>query len=140
VQRFANAGSIGRASNLRAAVPFHCAAQDKAAVCGQASLASIAVLNHGTLISISNRHVVGDVMQIRSKTYLQFISWWRSFRGLMPPHDSDAPAEASPPLIYTTVVLALLRAILEVDSHRGQLQSVGLLTDTYAIQPAFMGP
>jgi hypothetical protein len=79
-------------------------------------------------------------MQIRSRTYLQFISLWRSFRGSIAPHDRDAPAETSPALIYAAVVLALLLAILEVDLHRDGLESLSLLTSNLPIETAFMGP
>ena len=66
-------------------------------------------------------------MQVRSKAYLQFISLWRLLRGLIPPHDYDAPARASPSLLYTAVVLALLLAILEIDLHRAALESIGFV-------------
>jgi len=79
-------------------------------------------------------------MQIRPKTYLHFISLWRSLRDAIPPRRDDVPAQASPSLIYTAVVLALLLAILEVDAHRGELESLGLLGHDYPISAAFLGP
>ena len=79
-------------------------------------------------------------MQIRPKTYLHFISLWRSLRDAIPPHRDDVPAEASPSLIFTAVVLVLLLAILEVDAHRGELESLGLLGSDYPIPPAFLSP
>ncbi len=79
-------------------------------------------------------------MQIRPKTYLHFISLWRSLRDAIPPRHDDVPAQASPSLIYTAVVLALLLAILEVDAHRGELESLGLLGHDYPISAAFLGP
>jgi hypothetical protein len=79
-------------------------------------------------------------MEIRPKTYLHFISLWRSLRDAIPPHHDDVPAEASPSLIYAVVVLAFLLAILEVDAHRGELESLGLLGHNYPIPPAFLGP
>ena len=79
-------------------------------------------------------------MQIRSKTYLHLVSLWRSLRDTIPPHHDDVPAAASPSLIYTTVVLTLLLAILEVDAHRGELESLGLLGSGYPVQPAFLSP
>ena len=78
-------------------------------------------------------------MQIRPKTYLHFISLWRSLRDAIP-HHSDVTAEASPSLIYTAVVLASLLAILEVDAHRGELESLGLLGNAYPIPAAFLSP
>jgi hypothetical protein len=79
-------------------------------------------------------------MQIRSKPYLQFISLWRSFRDLISPHCDDVPAETSPSLIYTAVVLAFLLAILEVDVHRSTLESTGFASNGWPIDPIFMGP
>jgi hypothetical protein len=79
-------------------------------------------------------------MQIRPKTYLHLISLWRSFHESISPHHGDLRAEASPSLIYTVVVLAFLLAILEVDAHRGELESLGLLGHDYPIQAAFFGP
>jgi hypothetical protein len=78
-------------------------------------------------------------MQIRPKTYLHFISLWRSLRDAIPPHDGDVPA-ASPSLIYAAVVLVFLLAILEVDAHRGELEALGLLGHDYPIPTAFLGP
>jgi hypothetical protein len=79
-------------------------------------------------------------MQIRSKTYLHFISLWRSRRDAIPPHHDDVPAETSPSLIYTAVVLVFLLTILEVDAHRGELESLGLLGHDNPIPTAFLGP
>jgi hypothetical protein len=78
-------------------------------------------------------------MQMRPKTYLHFTSLWRSLRDAIPPHHEDAPAEASPSLVYTTVVLLFLLAVLEVDAHRGELESLGLLGHDYPI-PAARAP
>ena len=79
-------------------------------------------------------------MQMRPKTYLHFVSLWRSLRDAIPPHHGDVPAEGSSSLIYTAVVLALLLAILEVDAHRGELESFGLVGSDYPIQAAFLSP
>jgi hypothetical protein len=79
-------------------------------------------------------------MQIRPKAYLHLISLWRSLRDAIPPHHDDVPAEASPSLIYTAVVLAFLLAILEVDAHRGELKSLGLVGSDYPIQAALLSP
>jgi hypothetical protein len=78
-------------------------------------------------------------MQIRPKAYLHFISLWRSLRDAIPPHHDDVPA-ASPSLIYTAVVLVFLLAILEIDAHRGELESLGLLGHDYPIPTSFLGP
>jgi hypothetical protein len=79
-------------------------------------------------------------MQIRSKTYLHFISLWRSLRNSISPHDGDVPRETSPSLIFVAVVLTLLLAILEVDLHRGELESLGLLRNHDSPPAAFLGP
>jgi hypothetical protein len=79
-------------------------------------------------------------MQMRPKTYLHFMSLWRSLRDAIPPHDDDVPAETSPSLIYAAVVLAFLLALLEVDAHRGELEAVGLLGHDYPIPDVFLGP
>jgi len=79
-------------------------------------------------------------MRIRPKTYLHFISLWRSLRDAIRPHHDEVPVETSPSLIYTAVVLVFLLAILEVDAHRGELESLGLLGHDYPIPTAFLGP
>ena len=79
-------------------------------------------------------------MQIRPKTYLHFISLWRSFRASISPHHGDVRAKASPSLIYTVVVLAFLLALLEVDAHRAELESLGLLGSDYSMQAALLSP
>jgi hypothetical protein len=84
--------------------------------------------------------VEDSVMQIRPKTYLHFISLLRSLRDAIPPRHDDVPAETSPSLIYTAVVLMFVLAILEVDAHRGELASLGLLGHNCPIPPAFLGP
>ena len=79
-------------------------------------------------------------MQIRPKTYLHLISLWRSNRDAIPPHHDDVSAETSPSLIYAAIVLAFFLAILEIDAHRGELESLGLLGHDYPIPAAFLGP
>jgi len=79
-------------------------------------------------------------MQIRPKTYLHFISLWRSSHTSISPHHGDVRAEASMFLIYSVIVLVLLLAILEIDAHRSELESLGLLGRDYPIQAAFFGP
>ena len=79
-------------------------------------------------------------MQIRPKTYLHFISLWRSLRDAIPPQQEDAPAKTSPFLIYIVVVLAFLLTILELDAHRDELEALGLLGTYYPIDTAFLSP
>lgn len=78
-------------------------------------------------------------MQGRSRPLLQMISWLRAVRVSMSVANLAA-GEASPLLIVTVVVLALLLAILEVDMHSADLQSLGLLGDAFSIDPAFKSP
>ena len=79
-------------------------------------------------------------MHIRSKTYLHLMSAWRSLRDAIPPRHDDVPAETSASLIYIAVVLAFLLAVLEIDAHRGELESLGLLGGNYPIQAPLLGP
>jgi hypothetical protein len=79
-------------------------------------------------------------MQIRSKAYEHFISICRSFHDRVSPHDQSVPAQTSSSLVFTTVVLALLLTILEIDLHRTELHLVGLMNETDAINFNFMGP
>ncbi|MGV7216627.1 hypothetical protein [Bradyrhizobium sp. UFLA05-112] len=79
-------------------------------------------------------------MQIHPKAYLQLISRLWHFRVLPSRNRDPATREASPPLIYIVVVLALLLTVLEIDLHRGQLQSFGMLAAPTEINPIFMSP
>jgi hypothetical protein len=49
-------------------------------------------------------------------------------------------APTSPSLLYTAVVLALLLAILEIDLHRGELDSIGVVGNAYPVQSILMSP
>jgi len=79
-------------------------------------------------------HVEDVVMQIRPGTYLHLLSLWRSLRNSIPPRDRDVPAETSPFLIYAVIVLA----ILEIDAHHDELESLGLSGSTHSIPAAFL--
>jgi hypothetical protein len=76
-------------------------------------------------------------MQIRSRAYRHFISICRSLRDLVSPHDQNVPTPTSPSLAYAAAVLALLLAMLEVDLHLADLQSVGIMSKTDWVDPAF---
>lgn len=67
------------------------------------------------------------------------ISWLRAARVSMIAPNLSA-GEASPLLILTVVVLALLLAILDVDMYSADLQSLGLMGDAFSIDPAFKSP
>ncbi|WP_229165232.1 hypothetical protein [Bradyrhizobium altum] len=67
------------------------------------------------------------------------ISWLRAARVSMIAPNLSA-GEASPLLILTVIVLALLLAILEVDMYSADLHSLGLMGDAFSIDPAFKGP
>ena len=79
-------------------------------------------------------------MQIRPKTYLHFMSAWRSLRDVITRRRDDVPAETSPSLIYIAVVLAFLLIVLEIDAHRAELGSLGLLGHDYPTQAPLLGP
>jgi hypothetical protein len=79
-------------------------------------------------------------MQMRSKAYLHLISLWRLLRNAISPHREGVPAEASPSLIYTTAVLALLFAILEVDAHQVELRSLGLVASDQFVPAPLLSP
>jgi hypothetical protein len=79
-------------------------------------------------------------MQMRPKAYLHLISLWRSLRQAIPPHHRHVPAEASPSLVYAAIVLAFLLAILEVDTHRVELDALGLIASDYPVPTAFVSP
>jgi hypothetical protein len=51
----------------------------------------------------------------------------------------DSTTEASPILLFITIALLLILAILEIDLHRAELRLLGLLGEV-SIDPAFMGP
>jgi len=79
-------------------------------------------------------------MQMRPKAYLHLVTLWRSLRHAIPPHHRNVPAEASPSLVYAAIVLAFLLAILEVDTHRVELEALGLLASDYPVPTAFSSP
>ena len=81
---------------------------------------------------------------MRTKAYLHLISLWRSFRdAILRRHNSrrhnDASAEASPFLIYAAVVLAVLLAILQIETYRSELESLGFLGH-FSIEAHFLSP
>jgi len=79
-------------------------------------------------------------MQMRYKGYLQFISLWRSLRDLRSPNDDNAQARASPALVFTAIVLVSLLAILALDAHRSELESLGLLASNQPLEGIFLSP
>jgi len=80
-------------------------------------------------------------MHIRSRTHLKFVSLWRSFGNPMRPLNDEPSTRGSPLLVFTAISLTVLLTILEVDAHRSELQSLGLLTDDYfLIQSSLLGP
>lgn len=84
---------------------------------------------------------VGDGgMKMRPRTYLQFISLWRSRRAGRPPHAGDVGGETSPLLIAIAAMLALLLVILEVDLHHSEWEALGLLAPLDPALGPFFGP
>jgi hypothetical protein len=79
-------------------------------------------------------------MQIRSKTYLHMISRLRALRSLMPPHEEPISQEASPSLMFISIVLAFLLAMLEIDLHSVELQALGLSGGAFPVDPVFKMP
>ncbi len=79
-------------------------------------------------------------MQIRFKMYLQMISWLRALHDLLSPSKEPSSREVSPLLIFVAVVLAVLLAMLEVDLHTPELQSIGLTGGAFPTDPVFKGP
>ncbi|WBL81545.1 hypothetical protein I3J27_14385 [Bradyrhizobium xenonodulans] len=78
-------------------------------------------------------------MQGQSRPLLRVISWLRAVRVLLIAPD-PATRETSPLLILAVTALALLLAILEVDLHGADLQSLGLMGDAFPIDPVFKSP
>ncbi|WP_407158177.1 hypothetical protein [Bradyrhizobium sp. STM 3557] len=71
--------------------------------------------------------------------YLQVISTLRTLRVLLS-HDHDPTAKASPVLLYISIALTLLLAMIEVDLHSAELQSLGLRGGPFLLDPIFMSP
>ncbi|UPK39349.1 hypothetical protein IVB18_20240 [Bradyrhizobium sp. 186] len=78
-------------------------------------------------------------MQGRSGSLLRMISRLRAVRVLMSAPD-PAARESSPLLILTVIVHVMLLAMLEVDLHSADLQSLGLMGDAFSAAPVFKSP
>ena len=85
------------------------------------------------------RRVKEDDMQGRSRPLLRMIARLCAAHAFMTA-PNPAAREASPLLVFTTIVLALLLAILEVDLHSADLESWGLMGDSFSAAPMFKGP
>lgn len=68
------------------------------------------------------------------------ISRLRTLRVRLSPAEDPSRREASPLLILVAVVLALLLAMLEVDLHSVELQTLGLTGSAFPVDPVFSGP
>jgi len=76
------------------------------------------------------------MMQIQSKALPQSFSLQRSIRGYTAAGDTSHPL-----LVFSTVVLLALFAIVQIDLHSAQLQAIGLLGQAAtAIDPVFLSP
>jgi len=53
--------------------------------------------------------------------------------------DGGAAAETSPLLIYIAVVLILLLAVLEIDAHQVELESLGFLANNDRVPAVGLG-
>ncbi|WP_239622699.1 hypothetical protein [Bradyrhizobium sp. I71] len=78
-------------------------------------------------------------MQGRTGPILRMIARLRVLGAIDGPQD-PAAREASPFLFLIAVVLALLLAILEVDSNSAGLRSLGLMGDAFSADPVFKSP
>ena len=78
-------------------------------------------------------------MQGRSRPLLRLIARLCAAHAVMTAPD-PAAREASPLLVFAMIVLALLLAILEVDLHSADLESRGLMGDSFSAAPMFKGP
>lgn len=79
-------------------------------------------------------------MQIRSRAYLQIISRLRALRVWLSTSEDPSVREASLLLIFVAVVLALLLAMLAVDLHSVELQSLGVTGGPFPVAPVFKSP
>ncbi|MET4120518.1 hypothetical protein ABIB90_007522 [Bradyrhizobium sp. JR4.1] len=85
------------------------------------------------------RHVKEEGMLGQSRPLLRMISWLRAMRVFLIAPE-PATRKASPLLAFTVVVLMLLLLILEVDLQSANLQSLGLMSDAFSIDPVFKSP
>jgi hypothetical protein len=75
-------------------------------------------------------------MQIQSKALPQSFSLQHSIRGFIAPGQTSHPL-----LVFSTVVLLALIAIVQIDLHSAQLQALGLLGQAATgIDPVFLSP
>jgi len=79
-------------------------------------------------------------MQIRSKAYVQIVSQLRSLHRLIAPNQDPSTQEASPLLVFAAAVLTLLLAMLEIDLHAAELESLGLMGSAFSVDPMFRSP
>ncbi|MGY4436229.1 hypothetical protein ACVWWO_008706 [Bradyrhizobium sp. F1.13.1] len=85
------------------------------------------------------RHVKEEGVLGQSRPLLRMISWLRAMRVFLIAPE-PATRKASPLLAFTVVVLMLLLVILEVDLQSADLQSLGLMSDAFSIDPVFKSP
>jgi hypothetical protein len=85
------------------------------------------------------RRVKEDGMQGRSRPLLRMIARLRAAHAFMIAPD-PAAREASPLLVLTMIVLALLLVILEVDLHSADLESWGAMGNSFSADPMFKSP
>ena len=78
-------------------------------------------------------------MQGRTGPLLWMITRLRALRAFDRLQDPEA-REASPVLIRLAIMLAVLLAMLEIDLHSAELQSLGLFGNTSSDDPLFTGP
>ena len=74
-----------------------------------------------------------------SKLYARFVSLQRTARNRVSVQAKTATS-ASPLLVYSTAVLVLLLAILEIDLYRDELRALGLIAGEGYGSPSLLGP
>jgi len=100
------------------------------------ALIALIALNGGPPANIVKFRWLGTItLLVRRNLHSKLLSLGRALRDLASSNDNEAPAETSPLLIYSAVVLSLLLAMLEIDLHGTELQSLGLLSDPYGVSP-----
>ncbi len=74
------------------------------------------------------------------RLYARLVSFRRSTRNRISAQGEVTEPSASPTLTYTAAALFLILAIVEVDLHRDELRTLGLVSTEERIESIFAGP
>jgi hypothetical protein len=74
------------------------------------------------------------------RLYARLISFHRAACERVAKHEGTTELSASPTLVFTTLTLALILAILEIDLHRDELRELGFIFSDDGIEPRFLSP